>query len=97
MAFKKIFYEQQRVAKEFGNQLCSGVVEQTRSIAHSVDQSASHRAQKKVRAVHKRTKRSKEFKKSLELAKRHRLVVTSVDYRTEVKSRVICRCQDDEF
>lgn len=93
----KNYYEQQRVAKEFGDQLFSGIVEQTRSVAHLVDQSASHRADKEVRAANKRTKRSKEFIKSLELAKRYKLHVTYVDYRTEVNCRFICRCQNDEF
>lgn len=62
-----------------------------------MDQSASHRADKEVRAANKRTKRSKEFIKSLELARRYRLQMTYGDYRTEVNCRFICRCQNDEF
>ena len=93
----KNYYEQQRVAKEFGDQLCSGTAESSRSVAHLVDESASHRADKEVRAAHKRTRRSREFIKSLELAKRYRLCVTSVDCRTEVNCRFVCKCHDDEI
>ena len=42
----KNYYEQQRIAKEFGDQLCSGATESSRSVTHLVDQSASHRADK---------------------------------------------------
>ncbi len=91
------YYEQQRVAKEFGDQLCPGTAESSRSVAHLVDESASQRADKEVRAAHKKTRRSREFTKSLELAKRYRLCVTSVDCRTEVNCRFVCKCHDDEI
>ena len=87
----KNYYEQQRIAKEFGDQLCSGATESSRSVTHLVDQSASHRADKEVRAARKRTRCSQEFMKPLELAKRYRLCVTSVDYRTEVNCRFVCK------
>ena len=87
---RKNYYEQQRIAKQFGDQLCSGATESSRSVTHLVDQSASHREDKEVRAARKRTSRSQEFMKSLELAKRYRLCVTSVNYRTDVNCRFVC-------
>ena len=42
----KNYYGQQHIAKEFGDQLCSGATESSRSVTHLVDQSASHRADK---------------------------------------------------
>ncbi|CAB3993049.1 Hypothetical predicted protein [Paramuricea clavata] len=93
----KSYYEQQRTAKEFADQLCSGFTEISRSVTHRVDQSASHRADKEVRSAHTRTRHSQEFTRSLELAKRYRLCVTSVDYRTEVNCRFVCKCHDDDI
>ena len=66
----KNYYEQQRIAKEFGDQLCSGATESSRPVTHLVGQSASHRADKEVCAAPKRTRHSQEFMKSMELAKR---------------------------
>ena len=77
-------YYEQRIAKEFGEQLCSGATESSRSV-DLVDQYASH------------TARREEFMKSLELAKRYRLRVTSVDYRTEVNCKFVCKSHDDHI
>ena len=93
----KSYYEQQRTAKEFADQLCSRSTEMSRSVTHRVDQSASHRADKEVHSAHTRTRRSQEFTRSLELAKHYRLCVTSVDYRTEVNCRFVCKCHDDDI
>ena len=91
----KNYYEQQRIAKEFDDQLCSGATESSRSVTYLVDQSASHRGDKEVRAARERTRRSQQFMKSLELAKRYRLCVISVDNRTEVNCKFVCKCPDD--
>ena len=92
----KNYYEQSAKLCS-GDQLCSGATETPRSVTHLVDQSASHRADKEVRAARKSTRRSQEFMKSLELAKRYRLCVTTVDYRTEVNCRFVCKCRDDDI
>jgi hypothetical protein len=46
---------------------------------------------------HTKGQGAQEFIKSLELAKRYRLCVTSVDCRTEVNCRFVCKCRDDEI
>ena len=57
----KNYYEEQRIAEKFGDQLCSGATESSRSVTHLVDKSARHRADKEVRAARKRTRRSQDL------------------------------------
>ena len=54
---RKNYYEQQR--SKFGDQLCSGATESSRSVTHLVDQSASHRADKEVRPAREKDKASR--------------------------------------
>ena len=49
----KNYYEQQRIAKEFGDQLCSGTTESSRSVTHLVDQSARADMQRSPRSSEK--------------------------------------------
>ena len=48
----KNYYEQQRIAKEFGDQLCSQATESSRSVTHLVDQSATTTEQTKKSVQH---------------------------------------------